>query len=82
MSAVGLPWQGETRHTYPLASNNASCDGPGQLSLEAAPAKVLFLFDSGCPTLRPGLWRSADEGKKWEPVAVAAPPGGWLSQES
>jgi hypothetical protein len=82
VSAVGLPWQGEAQRTYPPAGNNPSCDGPGQLHLEAASPEVLFLSDSGCPTLRPGLWRSADGGEKWEPVKVPAPPGGWLSQEA
>ncbi len=79
VSAVGLPGQGAVQPINPVATNNC---GPGPFSLEAASAEVLFLFDSGCPSRRPGFWRSADGGKDWRPVAVPAPPGGWLSQEA
>ena len=78
VAGTGLPWQGSS---YSGISAKG-CDEADPFNLTAVSAAVVFLAEAGCPVGQPGLWRSDDGGRAWEPVHLPVPPGGWASAEA
>ena len=76
--AVGLPWEGSTYSDI----SAKGCGSSNPFNLTVVTASELFVWDAGCPTIKPGLWESRDGGHESYPVHLRAPRGGWAASET
>jgi len=78
VDATGLPWQASTF----TAGAGQACSEQDPFSLGALSADALVLTADLCPSHAPGVWRSDDGGRRWAPVDLPVPPGGWAVAEA